>query len=129
MNQQDQSCPPDGQILVLQTRGHLGQEGVDQAGVPHAHVRQGVHDVVLQGGVLAVVENLTKGRDDLLGLFLVLETHLAQGHNSQGLELVGGNKLEVGRLGALGLGRGNVDGGDGRAVRNLRKKNLVKNDE
>ena len=124
MNQHDQCGPPDRQILVLQTRGHLGQEGVHQAGVPDAHVREGVHDIVLHCRILTVVQDLTKRRDNLLGLFLVLETHLAQRHHRQGLELLVGDKLEIRRLSALSLGRGKMDGGCGSAVRNLKDQYL-----
>ena len=49
-----------------------------EAGVPDTHVSQGVHDVVLHGGVVAVVQDLTECRDDLLGLLLILKTHLTQ---------------------------------------------------
>ena len=42
-------------------------------------------------------------------MFLILETHLAQGDNREGLQLEAGHVLHGGGLGAMGL-RGGEDG-------------------
>ena len=67
-----------------------------------------------------VVQDLSKGQDNLLGLLLVLKTHFAEDDDCQGLKTLTWDKLDTWRLTALGLTAGNVDGGDGSVVRNLR---------
>ena len=87
MNESDERGLPHGEREVLEARRDLRDERVDEGGVAHAHVGERVHDVVLHGHVARRVEDLAEGRDDLLGHVLVLEAHLGQGHDRQGLRI------------------------------------------
>ena len=69
--------------------------------LPNTHITQSIHDVVLHGGIIRIVKNLSKGRNDFLGLFLILETHFTKADNGQRLEFITWHKLDARGLACL----------------------------